>query len=121
MTPVGIRTALPFCSCTALGPFRWTSVPSRWAVSCSKKKAEVILLRRKIVEIALQLQLAGRNLFRLMLGLSGQAPRFHHHGAIALFGAEGVLDDFCNSAFPLLHADRSGPVSAGPVRLSGMN
>ena len=86
-----------------------------------EKKAEVILLRRKIVEIALQLQLAGRNLFRLMLGLSGQVPRFHHHGAIALFGAEGVLDDFCNSAFPLLHADRSGPVSAGPVRLSGMN
>src|SRR5437870_11509471 len=34
---------------------------------------------------------------------------------------EGVLDDFCNSAFPLLHADRSGPVSARPVRLSGMN
>jgi hypothetical protein len=33
----------------------------------------------------------------------------------------GVLDDFCNSAFPLLHADRSGPVSARPVRLSGMN
>lgn len=88
MMPVGIRPALPFCSCTALGPFRWTSVPSRWAVSCSKKKAEVILLRRKIVEIALQLQLAGRNLFRLMLGLSGQVPRFHHHGAIALFGAE---------------------------------
>jgi len=53
-----------------------------------EKKAEVILLRRKIVEIALRLQLAGRDLFRLILCLSGQVPRFHHHGAIALFGAK---------------------------------
>ncbi len=86
--PVGIRTALPFCSLYRIGTLQVDFRAFALDGVVLEKKAEVILLRRKIVEIALRLQLAGRDLFRLILCLSGQVPRFHHHGAIALFGAK---------------------------------
>src|SRR5205823_12110453 len=88
MMPVGIRTALPFCSLYRIGTVQVDFRAFALDGVVRENKAEVTLLRRKIVEIALRLQLAGRDVFRLLLRLSGQVPRYHHHGAIAVFGAK---------------------------------